>query len=84
MFPVYVTILTIFAHRKGPAPARQVLRGVLVGLFSAVGFFIALGGLIERLGVAGGFAVAIAVALALQAGALASLASPPLRSTAPR
>jgi hypothetical protein len=44
---------------------------VLVGLFSGVGFFVALGGLIERLGVAGGFAVAIAVALAVQAGSLA-------------
>jgi hypothetical protein len=70
MFPVYVMILTIFAHRKGPAAARQVLRGVLVGLFSGVAFFVALGGLIERLGVAGGFAVAIGVTLAVQAGSL--------------
>jgi hypothetical protein len=76
MFPVYVAILTIFAHRRGPAPALQVLRGVLVGLFSGVGFFVALGGLIERLGVAGGFAVAIAVALAVQAGSFAFVVVP--------
>lgn len=76
MFPVYVMILTIFAHRKGPAPALQVLRGVLVGLFSGVAFFVALGSLIERLGVAGGFAVAIAVALAVQAGSLAFVVAP--------
>lgn len=76
MFPVYVAILTIFAQRKGPAPALQLLRGVLVGLFSGVGFFVALGGLIERLGVAGGFAVAIAVALAAQAASLAFVVVP--------
>jgi hypothetical protein len=71
MFPVYVTILTVFAHRKEATAPRQVLRGVLLGCFSAVAFFVALGGLIERVGIAGGFAVAIAVALALQAGSLA-------------
>jgi hypothetical protein len=71
MFPVYVSILTVFAHRRGAVPAMQVLRGVLLGLFSALGFFIALGSLIERLGIARGFALATAVALALQAGSLA-------------
>ena len=76
MFPVYVAILTIFAQRRGPSPALQLLRGVLVGLFSGVGFFVALGGLIERLGVAVGFALAIAVALAVQAASLAFVVVP--------
>lgn len=70
-FPVYAAILTVFAHRAGPAPAVQVLRGLLVGLLSFAGFFVALGGLIERLGVAGGFVVATAAALAIQAASFA-------------
>jgi hypothetical protein len=70
-FPVYAAILTVFAHRAGPAPAVQVLRGLLVGLLSFAGFFVALGGLIERLGVAGGFVVATAAALSIQAASFA-------------
>jgi hypothetical protein len=69
-FPVYAAILTVFAHRSGPAPAVQVLRGLLVGLWSFAAFFVALGALIERLGVAGGFVAATAAALAIQAASL--------------
>ena len=76
MFPVYVTILAVFARRGGAAQVRQVLRGVLIGLFAGVGFFVVLGGLIERLGVAGGFAAAVAAALAVQAGSLAFVVAP--------
>jgi hypothetical protein len=70
-FPVYAAILTVFAHRAGPAPAVQVLRGLLVGLLSFAAFFVALGGLIERLGVVGGFVVATAAALSIQAASFA-------------
>jgi hypothetical protein len=70
-FPVYAAILTVFAHRLGEAPAVQVLRGLLLGLFSFAAFFLVLGGLIERLGVAGGFLAAIVAALTIQAGSLA-------------
>ncbi len=50
--PLYVTILTIFAHRhQGPAAAAHVLRGLLYGLFAFAGFFITLGLLIERAGI---------------------------------
>ena len=75
-FPVYAAILTVFAHRAGTAPAVQVLRGLLVGLFSFAGFFLVLGGLIERLGVAGGFAAATAAALAIQAASLGLVLAP--------
>jgi hypothetical protein len=54
----------------------QVLRGLLLGLFSFAGFFLVLGGLIERLGVAGGFVAATAAALAIQAGSLAFVVLP--------
>ena len=70
-FPVYAAILAVFAHHLvGPAPAIQVLRGLLLGLFSFAGFFAVLGVLIERVGVTASFLAAIAVALGLQAGSL--------------
>lgn len=75
-FPVYAAILTVFAHRAGPAPAVEVLRGLLLGLFSFAGFFIVLSGFIERLGVAGGFAAALAAALTIQAASLALVVLP--------
>src|SRR3989475_3071573 len=34
-FPLYAAVLTVFAHRlEGPNPAAEVLRGLLLGLFS--------------------------------------------------
>jgi hypothetical protein len=75
-FPVYAAILTVFAHRAGAAAAVQVLRGLLLGLFSFAGFFLVLGASIERLGVAGGFVAATAAALAIQAGSLAVVVGP--------
>ena len=75
-FPVYAAILTVFAHRAGAEPAVQVLRGLLLGLFSFAGFFVVLGESIERLGVAGGFIAATAAALLIQAGSLALVVLP--------
>jgi hypothetical protein len=69
-FPVYAAILTIFAHRAGPAPAVQVLRGLLLGLLAFAGFFLVLGAVIERLGLAAAFTLATATALAIQAASL--------------
>ena len=69
--PLYVTILTIFAHRhQGPAAAAHVLRGLLYGLFAFAGFFITLGLLIERTGIAVSFLSAIVVTLAIQGTSL--------------
>jgi len=70
-FPVYASILAVFAHVLEGRPAGiAVLRGLLVGLFAFAGFFIVLGALIERAGIALGFAIALAVALAVQAASL--------------
>ncbi len=75
-FPVYAAILTVFAHRAGPAPAVQVLRGLLLGLFSFGAFFLVLGGSIERLGIAAGFGAATAAALVVQMGSLVFVVRP--------
>jgi hypothetical protein len=70
-FPLYAAILAIFAHRlQGPALAIQVLRGLLLGLFSFAGFFLTLAALLEPLGIAPAFAAAIIVALTIQGGSL--------------
>jgi hypothetical protein len=69
--PLYVTILSIFAHRhQGPAAAAHVLRGLLYGMFAFAGFFITLGLLLERAGIAVSFLCAIAIALAIQGTSL--------------
>ena len=71
MIPLYVTILTIFAHRhQGPAAAAHVLRGLLYGMFAYAGFFITLGLLLESSGIAFSFITAIVVALAVQGTSL--------------
>ena len=65
--PLYVTILAIFAHRhQGPAAAAHVLRGLLYGMLAFAGFFITLGLLLQRAGIAVSFLSAIVVALAIQ------------------
>lgn len=66
-FPLYVSILTVFAHRlQGAASAINVLRGLLLGLFGFASFFLVLALLLEPAGIALAFLAAIAAALALQ------------------
>ena len=64
--PLYVSILTVFAHRhQGSAAAAHVLRGLLYGLFAFASFFLILNLLIERAGIAVAFLSSIAVALVI-------------------
>ena len=73
-FPLYAGILAAFGHHfHGPQSAIAVLRGLIHGLFAFGGFFLALSALIERTGIVLAFTAAIAVALAIQAGALWTL-----------
>lgn len=66
-FPLYISILTTFAHhQQGPAAAAHVLRGLLYGMFAFVAFFITLGLLLPRAGIGWSFAVATLVTLAVQ------------------
>jgi hypothetical protein len=65
--PLYITILTIFAHRhQGSAAAAHVLRGLLYGMFAFTGFFITLELLLEHVSIPISFFSAVMVALIVQ------------------
>ena len=65
-FPVYAATLAVFAHRVDPPSAVRVVRGLMSGLFSFVGFFVILALTIERVGIGPAFGAAIAVSLVIQ------------------
>jgi hypothetical protein len=70
-FPIYVTILAVFAHRQhGWQAAVGVQRGLLYGLLNFVGFFLVVASLIERLGIGATFTLAVLVSLLSQAVSL--------------
>jgi hypothetical protein len=74
--PLYVTILTVFAHRnQGAAAAAHVQRGLLYGMFAFTGFFLVLNLLLERVGLAASFGAAILTALVIQGLSLKTLLS---------
>ncbi|MFI5012268.1 MAG: hypothetical protein ACHQAY_07975 [Hyphomicrobiales bacterium] len=66
-FPIFATVLTVFAHRlQGAAAARQVLRGLLMGLYGFASFFIVLSLLLPRTSVAISFIAACLAAMLVQ------------------
>ena len=66
-FPLYISILSIFAHyQQGSAAAAHLQRGLLYGMFAFAGFFLVLGLSIERIGTAWAFTASIVVALIIQ------------------
>ena len=66
-FPLFTATLAAFAHQQaGPAAAINVLRGLLMGLFSYASFFFALAILLIPAGIGLAFAVATVAMLALQ------------------
>jgi hypothetical protein len=65
-FPVYISVLTTFAHRIGGATqARGVLRGLVLGLPGFATFFLVVASFVESLGVLPAFGLALASAVAL-------------------
>jgi hypothetical protein len=67
-YPIYATILAAFAHEQdGAGAAARTLRGLLIGLFAFVGFFLTLALALVPAGIATAFVIAIAVLLAIQA-----------------
>lgn len=74
VYPLYTVVLAAFAHRlEGPSGAVQVLRGLLVGLFSFVCFYSALALTLVDIGTAPAFALAAVAAFAVQALSLRPL-----------
>ncbi|SEQ81357.1 hypothetical protein SAMN04488038_1116 [Solimonas aquatica] len=67
-FPVVTSVLTVFTHRAGGAPAVvQLAHGVGLGLYSLVGFFSMAVLLIPAQGLLVAMLAAVSVALATQA-----------------
>jgi hypothetical protein len=72
-FPVYIAVLSTFAHRTwGAGEAIAVLRGLLIGLPGFATFFLALSLLL------GNVPIPLAFGVALLAGGLAQAATLPL------
>ena len=67
VFPVLAIVLSVFSHRNsGPAFAAILLRGMILGLYAFTSFCLALAALLPAHGVAVSFAIATAVAIAVQ------------------
>lgn len=70
-FPIYATVLAVFAHRlEGAAPAIGVLRGLLLGLFAFAAFFFVLALALPSAGIGLAFAAAIGVGVVGQGASL--------------
>ena len=66
-YPLFASVLAVFGHRAfGADAALNVLRGLLLGLFSFAAFFVVLGAAIVPFGIAEAFALATLAALAAQ------------------
>ena len=66
-FPVYVTVLAVFAHHlDGPGSAIHVVRGLQVGLFGTIVFFLVINASIERLGIVVAFGMGLLAVVLVQ------------------
>jgi uncharacterized membrane protein (GlpM family) len=73
-FPVFVTVLAVFTHRReGASRTVLLVRGVLFGMFGTIAFFIVLRVGLEQVGLAIAFPVGLALAVAIQALSLQAL-----------
>lgn len=66
-FPLFASILATFAHRlQGAAAAVRLLRGLVLGMFSFIAFFVIIALLIVPQGIVVAFIAAIATTFVLQ------------------
>ena len=73
-FPLYATVLAVFAQRaSGPAAGIAVMRGLLAGAFAFVAFFFVLTTELPALGLVTTFVLATLAILAVQSVALVLL-----------
>jgi hypothetical protein len=74
VYPLYTVVLAAFAQRQaGRSGAVQLLRGLLVGLFSFTAFYVTLALALGRIDTTAGYAIAFAGAFAVQAVTLRPL-----------
>ena len=70
-FPIFASIFGAFTHAFQGAPAaRRVLRGVLAGSYAFAVFFLTISGLINNVGIAPAFTLAILAAFVVQGSSL--------------
>jgi F0F1-type ATP synthase assembly protein I len=75
--PVYVSVLAVFAHQlEGPNQALGVVRGLQIGLFGTIVFFLVVTSAIEPLGIVPSFAIALVAVAAVQSVSLRVLRRP--------
>jgi hypothetical protein len=75
--PVYVGVLAVFAHRlEGPEQAMGVARGLQVGLFGTITFFLVVTSSIDRFGIGFAFAVGLLTAIVIQSISIRILRRP--------
>jgi uncharacterized membrane protein (GlpM family) len=66
-YPIYASVLAVFAHaQRGGAAATDVVRGLCYGIIAFATFFLCIGLLIERFGIAPAFVVAALAAVVVQ------------------
>jgi hypothetical protein len=74
VYPLYTVVLAVFAQRQaGRSGAVQILRGLLIGLFSFAAFYATLALALGRVDTAAAYAVSFAAAFAVQAVTLRPL-----------
>jgi hypothetical protein len=74
---VYVTVLAVFAHHlEGPGSAIHVVRGLQIGLFGTIVFFLVINASIERLGIAVAFGTGLVAVVMVQTVSLRLLRRP--------
>jgi hypothetical protein len=73
-FPLYAAILAVFAQQSSGYPAAAgVWRGLVFGLFGFLGFFTVLAALLDLVGIAPAFVLALLAVILIQAGTLTVL-----------
>ena len=70
--PVFLLVMAVFAQQsQGPEASVRLLRGGVIGSFAFALFFLVVGALLGRLGMAATYALASVTALAVNGAALA-------------
>jgi hypothetical protein len=76
VFPVYATVLAVSIQRsQGATSVAQLLRGVVVGSFTAATFFLVVAAVMESFGIFLAFALAIVISLAIHGCSFKMLAN---------